>query len=173
MRLWSIHPKYLDWVGLGALWRESLLAREVLRGNTKGWKNHPQLNRLKTHETPLLAIEYYLQIIFEESLKRGYKYNSTKIRSELTKVKKTNITLGQLKYEFKLLMIRTEKRTPDWYEKLIKMEISNPEPHPLFIVEEGKPELWEISYWRLREGVPIDPSLSSHHRATANNFDSS
>ena len=30
MRLWSLHPKYLDTKGLIALWRESLLAQSVL-----------------------------------------------------------------------------------------------------------------------------------------------
>jgi hypothetical protein len=30
MRLWSIHPKYLDTVGLVACWRESLLAQSCL-----------------------------------------------------------------------------------------------------------------------------------------------
>lgn len=28
-----------------ALWREALLAREVLRGNTRGYRHHPQLER--------------------------------------------------------------------------------------------------------------------------------
>jgi len=32
MRLWTLHPKYLDGSGLVSLWREALLAREVLRG---------------------------------------------------------------------------------------------------------------------------------------------
>ncbi|MEM4485925.1 MAG: pyrimidine dimer DNA glycosylase/endonuclease V [Zestosphaera sp.] len=35
MRLWSLHPKYLDRVGLLALWRECLLRRRYkasLRG---------------------------------------------------------------------------------------------------------------------------------------------
>ena len=46
MRLWSIHPKYLDPAGLTACWREGLLAREVLCGRTSGYRNHPQLARL-------------------------------------------------------------------------------------------------------------------------------
>jgi len=44
MRLWSLHPKYLDPQGLVALWREGLLARAVLRGETRGCKAHPQLD---------------------------------------------------------------------------------------------------------------------------------
>jgi hypothetical protein len=37
MRLWSLHPRYLDPQGLVALWREALLARAVLRGETRGY----------------------------------------------------------------------------------------------------------------------------------------
>ena len=36
MRLWSLHPRYLDAKGLVALWREGLLAQAVLKGQTKG-----------------------------------------------------------------------------------------------------------------------------------------
>jgi hypothetical protein len=43
MRLWSLHPQYLDPQGLVALWREALLAQAVLRGKTRGYKHHPQL----------------------------------------------------------------------------------------------------------------------------------
>lgn len=41
MRIWSVHPQYLDAKGIVALWRETLLAKNVLEGNTKGYKNHP------------------------------------------------------------------------------------------------------------------------------------
>ncbi len=36
MRIWTLHPQYLDRQGLVALWREGLLAQEVLRGQTRG-----------------------------------------------------------------------------------------------------------------------------------------
>ena len=48
MRIWSIHPKYLDTKGLVALWRETLLAKNVLEEKTKGYKYHPQLIRFKS-----------------------------------------------------------------------------------------------------------------------------
>ncbi|OAD21125.1 DNA-(apurinic or apyrimidinic site) lyase / pyrimidine dimer DNA glycosylase, partial [Candidatus Thiomargarita nelsonii] len=38
MRLWSLHPKYLDPKGLVALWRETLLAQKVLLGETRGYR---------------------------------------------------------------------------------------------------------------------------------------
>lgn len=36
MRLWNLHPCYLDSTGLVALWREGLLARKVLQNQTSG-----------------------------------------------------------------------------------------------------------------------------------------
>ena len=56
MRLWSIHPKYLDTKGLAALWRESLLAKKVLQGKTKGYKRHPQLERFRGQKNPVASI---------------------------------------------------------------------------------------------------------------------
>jgi hypothetical protein len=46
MRLWSLHPQYLDPAGLVAVWREGLLARAVFAGQTTGYKHHPQLAHL-------------------------------------------------------------------------------------------------------------------------------
>jgi len=56
MRLWTLHPKYLDAQGLVALWREALLARAVLRGLTRGYRHHPQLLRFQAHAAPRSAI---------------------------------------------------------------------------------------------------------------------
>lgn len=61
MRLWSLHPVYLDSKGLVALWREGLLAKKVLQGRTKGYKNHPQLLRFKTLDDSINAISLYLK----------------------------------------------------------------------------------------------------------------
>ena len=74
MRIWSIHPQYLDSKGLVALWRESLLAKHVLEGKTKGYKNHPQLNRFKKAENPLHLMNEYLSFVYQESLRRGYNF---------------------------------------------------------------------------------------------------
>ena len=71
MRLWSIHPKYLDSKGLVALWREGLLAQNVLLGNTKGYKNHPQLIRFKKTNNQSAAIASYLRSVADEADSRG------------------------------------------------------------------------------------------------------
>src|SRR5690242_8174825 len=99
MRLWSLHPKHLDAKGLVALWRETLLAKHVLEGKTKGYKNHPQLNRFKNLKDPLIVINRYLMIIFDEASERGYKFDSKKFVYTSTRIK-IKVTRGQLDYEF-------------------------------------------------------------------------
>jgi len=59
MRLWSLHPKYLDAQGLVALWHEALLAKAVLRNETKGYRNHLQLERFRASSMPLLTINSF------------------------------------------------------------------------------------------------------------------
>jgi hypothetical protein len=71
MRLWSLSPEYLDRMGLLAVWREGLLAKKVLQGKTKGYKNHPQLIRFKAFKNPINAINSCLYFVFLESQKRG------------------------------------------------------------------------------------------------------
>lgn len=79
MRLWSVHPKYLDKYGLIALWREGLLAQKALNGGAKGYQNNPQLLRFKNKDNPLKAIGSYLSFVASEGAKQGYKLNHEKI----------------------------------------------------------------------------------------------
>jgi len=87
MRLWSIHPKHLDANGLVALWREGLLAQNVLLGNTRGYKNHPQLTRFKNTNNQSAAIASYLRAVAEEADSRGYNFNKSKIIDMIFKLK--------------------------------------------------------------------------------------
>jgi hypothetical protein len=109
MRLWSIHPKYLDSKGLVALWREALLAKCVLEGKTKGYKNHPQLNRFKETKNPIDAINCYLSEIYNEAEKCGYKFDRNKINWKFSKSKLT-VTNGQIVYEKQHLLNKLIKR---------------------------------------------------------------
>lgn len=104
MRLWSLHPSYLDAKGLVALWREGLLARNVLHGNTKGYKNHPQLDRFKALNDPRFGIDAYLSIVLDESIARGYTFTADKIVrpesfEQTAKSLAMNVTDGQLNHE--------------------------------------------------------------------------
>lgn len=141
MRLWSIHPKYLDTKGLVALWRETLLAKNVLEGNTKGYKNHPQLNRFKVTDDPVIYINKYLSSIYEESLNRGYTFDNKKFFTPTVDLI-IPVTKGQIQYEFTHLLKKLNTRNSDLHKKLFLLK--EIDPHPLFQIIEGEREPWEI-----------------------------
>ena len=140
MRLWSIHPQYLDAQGLLAVWREALLAKKVLLGQTKGYTKHPQLVRFKESGNSLLAINCYLKFIYQESLRRGYHFNSTKFNVADDGIM-LDVTTDQLQYEFQHLLKKLKTRDSNCYELLLGCR--NIQPHPMFKVKEGGVESWE------------------------------
>ncbi len=141
MRIWSIHPKYLDTKGLTAVWRETLLAKHVLEGKTKGYQHHPQLKRFKDQTDPLKAIHFYLKIIYEEAVQRGYHYDPSKFDT-VESVNQIPVTDGQIEYERVHLLNKLQKRDPEKYKNLI--DVADFETHPLFYIVEGDIEPWEI-----------------------------
>ena len=143
MRLWSIHPSYLDANGLVALWREGLLAQNVLQAKTKGYKNHPQLTRFKNTENPVGAIASYLICVVDEADNRGYNFDRSKIIDKKIKGK-IPVTSGQLEYEFTHLLGKLKKRDPELYNQLNK--VKRIKPHPMFNKVSGDVEDWEVIY---------------------------
>ncbi len=130
MRLWTVHPKYLDAIGLVALWRESLLAQKVLMGKTKGWRKHPQLDRFKGHPDPVSAIGFYLHYVHEEGNRRGYNFKKEKIIREPAKIQKIKVSKEWVILEFKQLKQRLKIRNPEKYRQLLK--VREIELHPIF-----------------------------------------
>ncbi len=142
MRIWSLHPKYLDAKGLVALWRESLLAKHVLEGRTKGYKSHPQLNRFKKCKNPVNAINQYLDAVYQEALARGYSFDKKKIKYGFRKIKMT-VHSGQLEYETTHLLRKLKKRDPGKYKTFKNKERFD--LHPIFRKIKGPVEDWEIT----------------------------
>jgi hypothetical protein len=140
MRLWSLHPKYLDRMGLLALWRESLLAKSVLVGKTQGYKNHPQLIRFKNADDPLDRINQYLTAVYDESLARGYNFDKNKIDWDFIPGS-IIVNRGQIEFEVQHLLDKLKIRDIYGYD-FLKNEI-NIETHPIFIMVEGDIEMWE------------------------------
>jgi hypothetical protein len=140
MRLWSIHPKYLDSKGLVALWREALLAKHVLEGKTKGYRNHPQLARFKASSRPVAAINLYLSFVYNEAISRGYNFDKSKFRKPKPLILK--VTRGQMKYEFTHLLRKLKIRDIKLYNELKGTKTIY--PHPMFKVVPGEIEAWEI-----------------------------
>ncbi len=141
MRLWSLHPQYLDSAGLNASWREGLLAKNVLLGNTKGYTNHPQLIRFRNSADPSLYIDAFLTGIYKEAVRRNFSYSKEKIRM-IENIPPISVTKGQLVFEYEHLRRKLQKRSPELLEKF--PILTDLKPHPLFEMIEGDIEDWEI-----------------------------
>jgi hypothetical protein len=141
MRLWSLHPRYLDPKGLVALWREGLLAQAVLAGQTRGYKHHPQLARFLQSSAPGNYMAAYLRLVHAEAVRRGYRFDEKKI-GQSSIVEPLLITRGQLDYEWWHLTNKLKTRAPSWLSQLEAFK--QPEPHPLFRVVAGDIAEWEV-----------------------------
>jgi hypothetical protein len=139
MRLWTVHPRFLDVKGLTAVWREGLLARKVLRGQTKGYTNHPQLIRFRNHPDPLSAIDAFLAAVLNEARNRGYNFDASKI-DEHAQAEPIKETIGQLDYEWQHLLNKLQARDPERFEDSRQL---HPAPHPLFVMIKGDVRDWE------------------------------
>jgi hypothetical protein len=140
VRLWTIHPKYLDPQGLVALWREALLAREVLRGRTTGYRQHPQLKRFRSCGSPRTAINRYLALVYAEARSRGYAFDRSKL-GRIGSGQCLLVTDGQLQYEWWWLLSKLQRRSPSVYRR--HTEVSLPAAHSLFRVVPGPIAEWE------------------------------
>lgn len=140
MRLWSLHPHYLDAAGLVACWREGLLARAVLAGATVGYRRHPQLERFRVCADPVIAIDAYLQEVLAEARRRGYRFDASKIGPGDPGLR-LPVTGGQLACEREHLLAKLERRRAACRQTLAVA--TTLVPHPLFHVVPGPPEPWE------------------------------
>jgi hypothetical protein len=141
MRLWSLHPQHLDAKGLVALWREALLAQKVLLGATKGYRNHPQLQRFKSHRDPLAAIAAYLHGVAREADRRGYHFDTSKILCADSRLR-IRVTDGQVAFELAHLRKKLKARDPVACARLV--QFGSPSIHPLFKLVHGGVEDWEV-----------------------------
>ena len=123
-----------------ALWREALLAQAVLRGQTRGYRHHPQLHRFRAHRAPLAAMAQYLSIIHAEASSRGYAFDRRKIpRVRVTEP--LSVTSGQIAHEWAHLSTKLRLRDPVHWRRW--RNTAAPLPHPLFRRRRGDVEHWE------------------------------
>lgn len=140
MRLWSLHPKYLDAPGLVALWREALLAQAVLRCETKGYRSHPQLHRFRDESTPVRFITTYLQHVHFEAVIRGCRFDGSESPPDRASTQ-IEVPTGQLEFEWLHLAEKLRKWNPECYA--IQRATVLPVLHPLFRVVPGEVTPWE------------------------------
>ena len=141
MRIWSLHPRYLDRQGLTAGWREALLAQAVLEGGTRGYTRHPQLERFRAEPDPREAIGEYLAAMADEASSRGYRFDRNKVHRRGHPDRRIEVTSGQLDLEWWHLRQRLALRSPEVSERWAG--IATPDPHPLFVVVDGPVATWE------------------------------
>ncbi|NUS39152.1 MAG: DNA lyase [Lysobacter sp.] len=140
MRLWTLHPRHLDAKGLVALWREGLLARAVLCGQTKGYTRHPQLERFRAHATPVAAVDAYLAVVCAEADARGYRFDRGKLGIAPGDLR-LPASDGQLAYEWRHLLAKLAQRDPSRHAA--SLAITRPDAHPLFDIAPGPIAPWE------------------------------
>ncbi|WP_216692574.1 pyrimidine dimer DNA glycosylase/endonuclease V [Dietzia psychralcaliphila] len=139
MRLWSIHPDQLDRAALVAGWREGLLAQKVLRGLTKGYLHHPQLERFRTMRDPVVGIATWLHGLADAADARGYRFDRTRIALPAGGGR-LDLTDGQLALEWRHLRDKVGVRDPVWLGGL-----TAPRSHPMFDLVPGPVAAWERS----------------------------
>ncbi len=147
MRLWSLHPKYLDARGLVAAWREALLAQAVLKGKTRGYTRHPQLLRFLDSISPVGSIALYLLGLHQEAARRGYHFDQRKVGRSGRAVRLT-VTRGQLEYEWRHLRAKLAIRDTAWLKQLARG--GGLKAHPAFRVVAGEVASWEVGAGRRR-----------------------
>jgi hypothetical protein len=130
-----------------ALWREALLARAVLRGETRGYKHHPQLQRFASHASPRSAISAYLRAVYEEAVERCYDFDRRKMGPNRS-VARIAVARGQLLYEWQHLSRKLSARSPKVHARW--HDVAEPANHPLFRVKAGPVAEWE------RVGEPLE-----------------
>ena len=171
MRLWSLHPRLLDRQGLLALWREGLLARKVLAGGARGYRNHPQLQRFREHPRPPDAIAAYLHAVADEAERRGYRFDRARIGGSARVAAPLPVTQGQLEYEAGHLRRKLETRrapasaspAPPSGDRTRAVAC---EPHPLFRAVPGGIAAWERPRDSATPGeTPSGPPASEPPRA--------
>jgi len=145
MRLWSLHPKYLDRQGLTALWREGLLAQAVLRGRTRGYRAHPQLQRFRDSGRPLGLIAAYLHAVWREAQRRDYHYDLRRIAGRPAPLR-VPASRGQLLWEWAHLRRKLRARSPEVFARWASVAI--PDSHPVFRTVPGGVADWERSTGR-------------------------
>ncbi len=140
MRLWSLHPSYLDPAGLVAVWREGLLARAVLSGKTKGYRHHPQLERFRESARPVACLDTYLAAVCDEAARRGYRFDRSKLGRGRVRTRLA-VSRGQIAYEWTHLLAKVRRRQPEQFRALAL--VTSPRAHPLFRIVPGPVASWE------------------------------
>lgn len=122
------------------------MAKAVLRGRTRGYRNHPQLARFRKHQRPVAAINSYLAAIHAEATRRGFNFDARKLRGPRTTIRIV-ATRDQLRFERVHLLRKLRKRSVPDHRRALKSTLRG---HPIFRLRAGPVSDWEIQKPRAR-----------------------
>ena len=161
MRIWTLHPKYLDQKRLCGQWTEGVLALKVIAGETTAYENHPQLDRFKD-SLGYVSLQRYLYHVYRESTYRGFKFNPALLRAPISTLQGTipdreriAVSHEQVAYEYLLLM---SKVSPGWRDNNLMQYFSYPSirTNYLFYLDVNKAG---IALWERPKKIEIDFTL--------------
>lgn len=117
-----------------------MLAQKALQGQTKGYRNHLQLQRFLATSDPRSFIARYLETVYEEACQRSYSFDASKlVHVQLPGT--IAVTRGQLAFERAHVQMKLQARNPEWLEH----HPVGTAAHPLFHIVSGDVEAWEKS----------------------------
>ena len=146
MRLWTIHPKYLDRQGLVALWREGIGAlRELERPveRKSNYYKHPQLTPFKNSSQSIPFLKQYLFYVYLEAVNRGYKFNLTKLNMTKYDMKcGIELSTKQIKFEYVHLKDKLMNRRSKLFLRRLPNNFYNMSVNPVFTVIDNDELYW-------------------------------
>ena len=110
MRLWTIHPRYLDNLTLFTCWKEAITARKELKDEAISPTHHPQLIRFRKCGTPVATMNSYIYNLFLELKVRHVKVDHKEL-GRYRRYERIKVGFGQLYYEFYFLQGKLKNRS--------------------------------------------------------------
>lgn len=90
---------------------------------------------------PIHVLDFYLKTVHDESIRRGYNFDLSKISPCESRPHSLLLPDKQLEYEFLHLLDKLKERSPRQYSLLRQTAV--PHPHPLFQITPGDICSWE------------------------------
>ncbi|MGV0439032.1 pyrimidine dimer DNA glycosylase/endonuclease V [Corynebacterium mastitidis] len=114
LRISSLHPNLVDSKSLVVYWREALLVQNVLRGLTRAYRNHPQLDGVRSYPDPVGAVCFHLHGLVDDTDQRGCRLNLDLVRLTVNSPRDVRLSMrsGGVAYERDLLLDKVTRRDP-------------------------------------------------------------
>jgi len=135
VRLWTLHPRYLDDSTLREAWRDGLTARRRLAAGPDLNTSDPVLLELAATRKPLATVDRYLRSLFEEARRRGKAFDLSRLGTA-TDAQSIPISSERVRQDWAELMGVIERRDPDRHARLKNLQ--RPHCHPAFRRHQGK-----------------------------------